>query len=56
MDGVGLAEESGIVQRHAQGCVDASLPLKVFLSSPKPPDQSGHYSAVAVYRLSKPHA
>jgi hypothetical protein len=30
-------------------------PYNVSLSSPEPPDQSGHYSAGAVCRLSKPH-
>jgi hypothetical protein len=30
-------------------------PYKVPLSSPKPADQPGHYSAVAVCRLPKPH-
>ena len=55
--GAGSAEKPGILQRHAQGYFDASLPpYIVSLSSPKPPDQSGHCSAVAVYRLSKPHA
>jgi hypothetical protein len=29
---------------------------KVSLSSPRPPDQSGHYSAEAVCRLDKPHS
>jgi hypothetical protein len=33
------------------GCLLA--PYKVSLSSPEPRDQSGHYSAVAVCRLSK---
>jgi hypothetical protein len=31
-------------------------PYEVFLSSPEPPDQSGHYSEVAVCPLSKPHS
>ena len=48
--GRGIVSSRG---RRSGVCRCLFAPYKVSLSSPKPPDQSGHYSAVAVCRLDR---
>ena len=50
-----IARTLGLRELGERTLSEHLAPYKVPFSSAKPPDQSGHYSAVVVCRLSKPH-